>query len=187
MEDDSNPTASSSRDKRASETPDEQATISKKFMKDQLGAICISCPDLDDVGCSGFGRNENGLIGDLSGYLRMISHSECSNMAKLKEELHTHGSRCVFITENVRDVERRIIENIQRDKCGQYVSLTAKQPYTKKHELTLRIGQSYATSNSTQIAESIEVAAVDGLDRWASGIDTFETARTAKGFNLSEI
>ena len=84
-----------------------------------------------------------------------LSHSECLNMAKLKEELHTHGSRCVLITENVRDVERRIIENIQKDKCGQYVSLTAKQPYTKKHELTLRIGQCYATSNSTQLAEII--------------------------------
>ena len=78
-------------------------------------------------------------------------------MPKLKEELHTHGARCILITENVRDAERRIIENIQRDKHGQYVSLTAKQPYTKKHELTLRIGQSYATSNSTQIAEIIEL------------------------------
>ena len=71
MDDDSDPTASSSRDKRASETPDEQATISKKFKKDQLGAICISCPDLDDVGCSGVGRNENGLIGNLAGCLRV--------------------------------------------------------------------------------------------------------------------
>ena len=80
MDDDSDPTASSSRDKRASEAPDEQATISKKLKKDQLGAICISCPDLDDVGFSGIGRNESGLSGDLSGYLRIISHNECSNM-----------------------------------------------------------------------------------------------------------
>ena len=28
---------------------------------------------------------------------------------------------------------------------------------------------------------------MDGLERWASGTNTFETARTAKGFNLSEI
>ena len=126
MEDDSDPTASSSRDKRASEPPDEQATISKKLKKDHLGAACINCPDLDDVGCTGFGKSENGLTGQLSGYLRIRSHSECSNMAKLKEELHTHGSRCVLITENVRDAERRIIENIQRDKHGQHVSLTAK-------------------------------------------------------------
>ena len=63
MEDDSDPTASSSRDKRASESPDEQATISKKSKKDQLGAVCIDCPDLDDMGCTGFGKSENGLAG----------------------------------------------------------------------------------------------------------------------------
>ena len=56
MDDDSDPTASSSRDKRASEAPEDQATISKKLKKDELGAICIGCPDLDDVGFSGIGR-----------------------------------------------------------------------------------------------------------------------------------
>ena len=109
-------------------------------------------------------------------YLRI----ECYNMSKLKEVLHTHGSRCILITEDVGGRDRRIVENIQNDKHGQYVSLTARQPYTRKHELTLRIGQSYATCNSTQIAESIEIAAVDGLERWTSGTNTFETARTAK-------
>ena len=108
MEDDVDcePTASSSRDKRASEPSDEHMTISKKLKKDQLGAVCIHCPDLDDVGCTGFGKNENGLTGDLSGYLRILSHSECSSMPELKEELHTHGARCIFITENVGDAER---------------------------------------------------------------------------------
>ena len=37
MDDDSDPTASSSRDKRASEGPGEQATISKKLKKDPFG------------------------------------------------------------------------------------------------------------------------------------------------------
>ena len=73
-ENDMDETASSSRDKRASEPPDEQATISKKLKKDQSGAVCISCPDLDDVGTiwsrigldrnRGFGRTENRLIGN---------------------------------------------------------------------------------------------------------------------------
>ena len=64
MEDDVDcePTASSSRDKRASEPSDEHMSISKKLEKDQLGAVCINCPDLDDVGCTGFGKTRMGLL-----------------------------------------------------------------------------------------------------------------------------
>ena len=55
------------------------------------------------------------------------------------------------------------------------------------HERSIQLGESYATLNSSNLAETIQSVAIDGLQRWKSDDYLYETARTRLGYNLSEI
>ena len=59
VSDDIDPTAGSSRDKRASETAGGQSIISKKLQMYELGAVSV---DLDDLGFSGIGGPKVDLV-----------------------------------------------------------------------------------------------------------------------------
>ena len=78
-----------------------------------------------------------------SGVLRIVSKDECYNMSEFKEELHTNGSRCILILENVSAIDRGILM-----KGSQYVSLSSEQSRNREHEHSIQSGESCATVNS---------------------------------------
>ena len=65
-------------------------------------------------------------------------------MSTLKEELHTNGSRCILVLDDVSTIDRCILAKIQHGKGSQYASLTSEQPRTRKHKHSVQFGESYA-------------------------------------------